>query len=306
MNKYTEKKQKNQVLKKFIEKYISEASLELIEDCDTFMMFVGDETMEKKKQHKGNSCKNRFCPICAWRKAKKDALALSVMMEYIKEEHQKEFIFLTLTAPNVPAEELNDEIKDYNKAFQRLMQRQEVKKVVKGYARKLEITYNEERNDYHPHFHVLIAVNKSYFQDRKQYINHDRWLDLWRQVTKNPLITQVDVRKLRKNSKKEIAEVAKYGAKDSDYLVNQEVFDVFYQSLKGKQIIVYSGLFKDAMKLFKAGDLDKFKEIDTTRYVYAIMYNWGQSDYVEKERRLLTESEQKEVNRQLIDDMEVE
>lgn len=306
MNKYTEKKQKNQVLKKFIEKYVSEASLELIEDCNTFMMFVGDETMEKKKQHKGNSCKNRFCPICAWRKAKKDALALSVMMKYIKAEHGKEFIFLTLTAPNVPADELHEEIKDYNKAFQRLMQRQEVKKVVKGYARKLEITYNKERNDYHPHFHVLIAVNKSYFTDKEYYIKHDRWLDLWRQVTKNPLITQVDVRKLRKNSKKEIAEVAKYGAKDSDYLVNQEVFDVFYQSLKGKQIIVYSGLFKDAMKLFKAGDLDKYKEVDTTRYVYAIMYNWGQSDYVEKERRLLTETEQKEINRQLIDDMEVE
>lgn len=306
MDKYTEKKQKNQVLKRFIEKYVSEASLELIEDCNTFMMFVGDESMEKKKQHKGNSCKNRFCPVCAWRKAKKDALALSVMMEYIKEEHQKEFIFLTLTAPNVPAEELNDEIKDYNKAFQRLMQRQEVKKVVKGYARKLEITYNKERNDYHPHFHVLIAVNKSYFQDRKQYINHDRWLDLWREVTKNPLITQVNVKKVRHNNKKEIAEISKYGAKDSDYLVNENVFDVFYKSLKGKQIIVYSGLFKDAMKLFKAGDLDKFKEIDTTRYVYAIMYNWGQAEYIESERRLLTETEQKEINRQLIDDMEVE
>jgi plasmid rolling circle replication initiator protein Rep len=69
-------------------------------------MFASDGTLEKKKQHKGNSCKNRFCPICAWKKAKKDALALSVQMEYIQEKHQKEFIFLTLTAPNVEAEEL--------------------------------------------------------------------------------------------------------------------------------------------------------------------------------------------------------
>ena len=306
MHKYTEKKQKNQALKKFISSYVSEASLELIEDCNTFMMFVGDETMTKTKQHKGNSCKNRFCPICAWRKAKKDALALSVMMEYIKAEHQKEFIFLTLTAPNVPAEELNDEIKDYNKAFQRLMQRQEVKRVVKGYARKLEITYNQERNDYHPHFHVLIAVNKSYFNNKDYYITHDRWLALWQEVTRNPLITQVNVKKVRQNNKKEVAEIAKYGAKDSDYLVDQDIFGVFYKSLKGKQIIVYSGFFKEAMKLFKAGDLDKFKELDTTRYVYAIMYNWGQSEYIKSECRLLTENEQKEINRQLIDDMEVE
>ena len=306
MDKYTEKKQKNQALKKFISSYVSEASLELIEDCNTFMMFVGDETMSKTKQHKGNSCKNRFCPVCAWRKAKKDALALSVMMEYIKAEHQKEFIFLTLTAPNVPAAELNEEIRDYNKAFKRLMERKEVKKIVKGYARKLEITYNEERDDYHPHFHVLIAVDKSYFNNKRVYIKRDRWLDLWKEATKNPLITQVDVRKLRQDSNKEISEVAKYGAKDSDYLVNEDIFGVFYKSLKGKQIIVYSGLFKEAMKLFKAGELDKYKEVDPTKYVYAIMYNWGQSKYIESERRLLTESEQKEINRQLIDDMEVE
>lgn len=82
------------------------------------------------------------------------------MMAYLKQEENKEFIFLTLTAPNVPAEELEDEIKDYNHSFKKLMERKEIKKIVKGYARKLEITYNEERDDYHPHFHVLIAVNK--------------------------------------------------------------------------------------------------------------------------------------------------
>src|SRR5699024_11878049 len=100
-------------------------------------------------------------------------LALSVMMAYLKQEEKKEFIFLTLTAPNVPADELNDESKHYNQSFQRLMQRKEVKQIVKGYARKLEITYNEERDDYHPHFHVLIAVNKSYFNQATQYISRD-------------------------------------------------------------------------------------------------------------------------------------
>ncbi len=213
-----------------------------------------------KKQHKGNSCKNRFCPICAWKKAKKDALALSVMMAYLKLEKKKEFIFLTLTAPNVPAEELNDEIKHYNHSFKKLMERKEVKKVVKGYARKLEITYNKERDDYHPHFHVLITVNKSYFTDKDYYINRDRWLELWQQVTKNSLITQVDVRKVRNTKDDKVYEIAKYSAKDSDYLINEDVFEVFYKALKGKRLIVYSGLFKEAMKLFKDGKLDEYKK----------------------------------------------
>lgn len=311
MDKSTKKKRKNGVLAYFMGKLVSEnlvtpETLERIKECNTFMMMVADETMEKKKQHKGNTCKNRFCPICAWKKSKKDALALSVMMAYLKQEEKKEFIFLTLTAPNVPAEELNDEIKHYNQSFQRLMQRKEVKQIVKGYARKLEITYNEKRNDYHPHFHVLIAVNKSYFTDTKQYINRDRWLELWQQVTRNPMITQVDVRKVKNSKDDKVYEIAKYSAKDSDYLINQEVFEVFYKALKGKRLIVYSGLFKEAMTKFKNGELDEYKEKDMTKYVYAIMYNWGGKEYLEMERRLLTDDELEKINGQLLDEEEVE
>ncbi|MCG4734288.1 protein rep, partial [Casaltella massiliensis] len=122
---------------------------------------ITDQSIETKKLHKANFCKNRFCPICAWRQTKKDALKISIIMEFIKKELDLDFIFLTLTAPNVKAENLNEEIKKYNKSFKKLSERKEFKKISKGYARKLEITYNQERNDYHPHFHVIIVVNKS-------------------------------------------------------------------------------------------------------------------------------------------------
>lgn len=330
MDKYTEKKRKNQVLSIFIQKFVSEASWELIEDCNTFMMMVADKSMEKLKQHKGNTCKHRFCPVCAWKKARKDALALGIQMEYIKQEHQKDFIFLTLTTPNVKADELENEIKIYNHAFQKLMQRKEVSKITKGYVRKLEVTYDKERfitknmykhrkkyyefrglsvgnnnpnyDTYNPHFHVLIAVNKNYFNNSWSYIKHERWLELWQQVTDNPNITQVDVRKVRENKKKEVSEIAKYAAKDNDYLVDENVFEVFYKALKGKRVIVQSGLFKESMKLFKNGELDKYKEVDTTEYMYALMYSWGKDDYVEQEKRLLTDKEKKEINYQLLDE----
>ena len=334
MDKYTEKKRRNQVLSKFIKKFVSEGSWELIDDCNTFMMMVADESMEKKKQHKGNTCKNRFCPVCAWKKARKDALALAIQMEYIKQEHQKEFIFLTLTTPNVPADKLENEIKSYNHAFKKLMERKEVSQITKGYVRKLEVTYDKERfitkkmykhrkgyyelrglnigdnnpnyDTYNPHFHVLLAVNKNYFNNSWSYIKHERWLELWQQVTGNPDITQVDIRKVRENKKKEVSEIAKYAAKDSDYLVDENVFEVFYKALKGKRLIVQSGLFKESMNLWKNGKLDKYKEKDSTEYVYALMYSWGKGNYVEDEKRLLTEEEQKEINGQLFDEMEVE
>lgn len=306
MEKYTEKKQRNQVFQKFIKRHIGENQMDLVEDCNTFLSFVADKTLEKQKLYKANSCKNRFCPVCAWRKARKDALGLSLMMQYIKQQENKEFIFLTLTTPNVMSDELENEIKRYNNSFRKLIKRKKVGSVIKGYVRKLEITYNKKRDDYNPHFHVLIAVNKSYFTDKRYYISQQEWLDLWRDVTGISEITQVQVQKIRQNNTKELYEMAKYSGKDSDYLINQKVFDVFYNSLKGKQVLVYSGLFKEAKKKLKDGDLDYLKEIDPTEYIYQIFYIWKQKEYLASELYDLTEQEKREINHKMIDEIEEE
>ena len=306
MEKYTEKKQRNQVFQNFIKRHIGENQMDLVENCNTFLSFVTDKTLEKKKLYKANPCKNRFCPICAWRKARKDALGLSLMMKYIQQEESKSFIFLTLTTPNVTAEHLESEIKAYNHSFQKMFKRKRVNSIAKGYVRKLEITYNKERDDYNPHFHVLIAVNRSYFKDTKSYISQKEWLNLWRDVTDMPEITQVKVQKIRQNNNKELYEMAKYSGKDSDYLINQKVFDAFYKSLKGKQILVYSGLFKEARKKLKDGDLDYLKEIDPTEYVYQIFYMWNQKEYLASEIFDLTDEEKREVNQKMINEIEEE
>ena len=306
MEKYTEKKQRNQVFQKFIKRHIGENQMDLVQDCNTFLSFVADKTLEKQKLYKANSCKNRFCPVCAWRKARKDALGLSLMMQYIKQQEKKEFIFLTLTTPNVQNEQLEDEIKHYNKSFKKMVERKKVKSIIKGYVRKLEITYNKKRDDYNPHFHVLIAVNKSYFTDKRYYISQQEWLDLWRDVTGISEIIQVQVQKIRQNNNKELYEMAKYSGKDSDYLINQKVFDAFYKSLKGKQVLVYSGLFKEAKKKLKNGDLDYLKEIDPTEYIYQIFYIWKQKEYLASELYDLTEQEKREINHKMIDEIEEE
>jgi len=306
MEKYTEKKQRNQVFQKFIKRHVKEGQMDLIKGCNTFLSFVADKTLEKQKLYKSNLCKNRFCPVCAWRKARKDALGLSLMMQYIKQQENKEFIFLTLTTPNVISDELENEIKRYNNAFRKLIKRKKVGSVIKGYVRKLEITYNKKRDDYNPHFHVLIAVNKSYFTDKRYYISQKEWLELWRDVTGISEITQVQVQKIRQNNNKELYEMAKYSGKDSDYLINQKVFDAFYKSLKGKQVLVYSGLFKDAKKKLKNGDLDYLKEIDPTEYVYQIFYMWNKNEYLASEIFDLTDEEKQKINHQMINEIEEE
>lgn len=311
LDKITKKKRKNPKFSSYIEPLVSKKLTERIKECGDFLQMLSDLTLENSKLHKASFCGNRFCPMCSWRVACKDSLEISILMEHLRKEENKEFIFLTLTVPNVQGDELDSSIRKYNKSFERLIKRKEVSNIVKGYTRKLEVTYNSDKTSdsydtYHPHFHVVLAVNKSYFTDTKQYINHDRWLNLWREATGDYSITQVDVRKAKINDYKEVYELAKYSAKDTDYLINREVFTVFYKALKGKQVLVFSGLFKDAHKMYLNGELNIYKKVDSIEYAYMVSYNWLKKKYDTSNIRELTEEEKQKFNKNLIEDVEVE
>ena len=310
IEKCTGKKKKNPRFSSYIEPLVSKKLSERIKECGDFLQMLSDLSLENSKLHQANFCGNRFCPMCSWRVACKDSLEISILMEHLRKEENKEFIFLTLTAPNVKGEFLDEEIKKYNKSFKKLMERKEVKQIVKGYIRKLEVTYNSDSasnayDTYHPHFHVVIAVDKSYFTSRN-YLKHDRWLNLWREATGDYTITQVDVRKAKANDYKEVYELAKYSAKDTDYLINREVFTTFYKALKGKQVLVFSGLFKDAHKMYKNHELDIYKEQDTIEYAYMVNYNWLKNKYDNTNIRELTEEEKQKFNKKLINEIEVD
>ncbi|HFQ4497205.1 TPA: protein rep, partial [Enterococcus faecium] len=180
---FREKKKNLKKVVAFSDNRISPRMRELMTGCGSYLEFIATIDKEKKKLVQAHFCKNRFCPLCAWRKARKDSMMLSIMMQAIAEEKQYQFIFMTLTTPNVKAERLNDEIDLFNHALSKMFRRKKVQIAIKGYVRKLEITYNKEREDYNPHFHLILAVNKSYFTDKDYYIKQSEWLDLWREVT---------------------------------------------------------------------------------------------------------------------------
>jgi len=82
--------------------------------------------------------------------------------------------------------------------------------------------------------------------------------------------------------------------------------DTYYKALKGIQVLVYSGLFKEARKKLKDGDLDYLKEIDPTEYVYQIFYMWNKKEYLASEIFDLTDEEKREVNQKMINEIEEE
>ena len=273
-----------------------------INECGTWMEFLSDRKLEHFKLYQGLFCDNRFCPICSKRKSMKDAVELKMMTEYIQQELNREFIMVTFTAPNVTGENLDKEIVKYNKAFKKLMERKKYKNNTSGYIRKLEVTYNNNKKSksygtYHPHFHVLISVDKSYFKGGK-YIKREDWLKDWQEVMNDNTITQVDVRRQKTKTKDTIdggiLEITKYIAKDSNYLASEEVFQYFYKGLKGKRQYSYAGDFKDAREKLKNGELEKYRPKDETEWYWKVTYKWAKKRYTE-ERKVLSEKELKQL-----------
>lgn len=274
----TEKKLKSDVFGKYMEDFTSMAMKSKIAECGDFIGFLKTVDSEVRLDG-GNFCNNRFCPLCSWRKAKKDGYLIQSLMGYINQIHKKEFIFLTLTAPNVPDDKLQEEITDFNEAWKRMTKIKRLMAINKGSIRKLEVTYNQERNDYHPHFHVLLAVNRTYFTDKNLYISRDEWLSMWQSAKRDSSITQVDIRRAKMDDFKSVLEIATYSAKVSEYLLNADVFKVFYNGLKGRQLITFNGLFKDTLKAFKNGDLEEFQTVDENVYVSREWYRWFDKNY---------------------------
>lgn len=326
LEKYTPKKDLNRKAADYIEKHVTVKTISRFENCSSWMHFLTNRDLSAKRLHKTDACGNRFCPICTWKTARKDAIKISVMMEAIKDIEDKEFLFLTLTAPSVTGEELREQIDNFNKGINRLFKRRNVERVVKGYIRKLEVTTDQEKNvteelykrkkkyydlrgikvgdpnptyeKYHPHVHIILVVNKTYFTDTKNFINKDKWLEMWQSCMKDKSITQIDVRKVSAtvaSNSNAVLEIAKYSAKGSDLYHSEKVFDNFYIALKRRQLIVYSGMMKDYAKKFKNGEIDDYKRKNEDEYTHLLQSVWKGSGY-DSRLRELSEEEIKKYN----------
>lgn len=294
LNKPTEKKL---LMSDFIG-FMEDKNLKLdrLKECGNFIKFQSSEDKTKFILAGGNFCNNRFCPFCSWLKAKRTAFELLELIKVVEYKEKFAFLFITLTVPNVPKESLRKEIEDFNKSFKRLFQSQEFKAFNKGFIRKLEITYNEERNDYHPHFHLVVAVNKSYFTSR-DYMSKRRLLELWQRATRNPAITQVDIKPCRMNTVKQVMELATYSAKQGDLYSSKEVFDGFYEGLFRKKLLVYNGIFKEYKKKIDTGEVDPAEVIElnqlleeTTKEFYL---QWEKDNYLIADERDVPEEQRK-------------
>jgi plasmid rolling circle replication initiator protein Rep len=245
-----------------------------------------------------NFCRERLCTMCNWRRSIKTFYQLSQIMDVAQEENPNaEAIFLTLTRKNCSGAELPAALDGLFAAWQRLSNFRRFRENVLGYFRALEVTYNQSENTYHPHFHVILLVDKSYFFTPKKYLHTADWVHIWRTALKADYDPICDIRAVKTHKEKKykaVAEVAKYAVKDADYLFRDEelttrVVGELGAALKGRRLFAFGGIIKQIAKRLKMDKLDEGDLIHITENAEMrediadaiILYSWdfGLKDY---------------------------
>ena len=172
------------------------------------------------------------------------------------------FIFLTLTVKNPRLIDLKATIQDMQKAFNRMTKTVQWKRSILGYCRVFEITKpkcGKEKDNIHPHFHVLLAVKTSYFSGKSStYLKKDDYADMWQKALRVDYKPVCDVRiitgktkdgKVIKDSTAAICELIKYPLKDSDLSkFTWQEFKILDEQMTRVRAINYGGILKDGNK----------------------------------------------------------
>lgn len=261
---WSEKKRKSIMVSDSFKRLGFENKSNAIKNCGTLLGFHlhEDDTMTL---HTANFCRQRLCPLCAWRRSLKIFSQVSKIMDEAVKYNDRCFLFLTFTMRNVYAHELPDAVSTLLNAYSALFRKSNVKKRILGSFRALEVTHNTNRhslsfNTFHPHLHCVLMVNKSYFH--KNYITQRQWCDLWKQCLSVDYVPVVYIEKIDptySNIQKAVAEVAKYTVKDNDYLnANLDLQDhaIFWldKALAGRRLISFRGEFDKIQKALKLDD----------------------------------------------------
>lgn len=223
--------------------------------CGSSLAFLVSLETGERKLHSADFCRERLCPMCQWRRSLKVFSQVSKVMDKTQQEQSELLpLFLTLTVKNCSGDSLSATLDTIFRGWYELTKHRKIKRVVKGWFRALEITYNKEQDAFHPHIHSIIMVDKSYFKS-KDYMETQDWVQIWKKALKVDYEPICDIRKVKntKGKYKAVAEVAKYTLKDSDFIfrdlqLTDRLVSVLNGSLKGRRLFAFGGILKTIAK----------------------------------------------------------
>jgi len=288
--------------------------LEFLRDLETGLL----------RLKRANFCEVPLCPMCMWRKSLKISWQVSRVMDITFARYPDLVpLFLTLTLKNCAPDDLKAALDVLFSGWREFERGRKIKPLVKGYFRSVEITYDKDEiiskrrymrakkyydglgiqpgdknsniDTFHPHIHAIILVDKSYFE--KDYLETQEWLAIWKKAAKLPYDPVGDIRSCRseREKRKEVAEVAKYTLKDTEFLDKQDepkmdrLVGVLSEALFRRRLFEFGGVMRDVAKEIDAekpgeGDLvhidDQTIRADVATQIERYRWRFGVANYI--------------------------
>ena len=233
---------------------------DMINECGTYAVTSVRNGHDVFKY--ANFCRQRMCQVCAWRRSSKFVAQMIPVCNALSAQGYK-FIFITLSLRNCASDDVAADVSRLLEAWDRMSRRAKYKRAIKGYCRSLEVTYNVEREDYHPHLHILAAVDNDYFTSKK-YISHDVMLEDWKAAARVDYLPDVHIEKCYRGAKKNkdtsstaaAIETIKYAYKiSSKHIKNETIATIFY-SLANRRLVSFGGVIEELRKQLQQSDID--------------------------------------------------
>jgi plasmid rolling circle replication initiator protein Rep len=272
-----------------------EKRAERVKNCATFLEFRKDLETDAKHLVRANFCKAVLCPMCQWRKSLKVFTQVGKVMDAVSERRPELVpLFLTLTVRNCAVDKLSEALDELFEGFRRFLNVRRVERVIKGFFRALEITYNAKTDTFHPHIHMIVLVDKGYFKGR-EYMSTREWVEIWKKALNVDYGPVLDIRRCNTptGERKHVAEVAKYTLKDDQYATsNSALTDRLVLSLSKalhkRMLVAFGGVMRAVARELglsqpDKGDLvhidDETVRGDVAHVIEQYRWHFGFADY---------------------------
>lgn len=259
-----------------------EAIAERVRDCNNVLQLAefSDVAHTTKVVH-ANNCRNRFCTICAMKRARSEGITLMLADSLLDFKYPNRFdrYHLVLSCDNCSGDRLRDTIRGLSSAATRFLRYK-----TEHYYRRLEVTYNEVADTYHPHLHILVYDDV----DRPDWSNY--WLRVgsirrdfvkYLQREKGVLHTHswAECKSQIVSDDGYLFEMTKYVTKPAD--ITSESVGVLLPACKGLRFASARGAIKELLPLAQRL-IDKLREDELMelqqRYEYHLVNYFWQSD----------------------------
>jgi len=231
--------------------------LDALQECGSFLVFRHYYELEKYRMLAGCTCKKHLlCSLCAIRRAAKYVAVYDEKIKQVQADpnHSFDFLFITLTVKNGPdlAERYDHLRSSFEKllkmrrnSFQARQKKKTLLRFVEGALFSYEVTFNDKKEEYHPHLHMIALVKKGTFDFQENTQGKkpvkfvpELWAGLvqdWEEITGDSKIVDVRLIDDEEGKMSALVETFKYALKFSEMPVAVQLN--CYKTLKTRRMI---------------------------------------------------------------------